>query len=108
MSRYVVLYHAQTSASEQMQQSEDEGQAEMQAWMDWAQNAGDALVDMGTPLGATAVVSADGRADEASTAVGYSILEADDLDVAAAMMQGHRHRRIGTIHIHETLVVPGM
>ncbi|GAA1964059.1 hypothetical protein GCM10009776_28550 [Microbacterium deminutum] len=91
-----------------MQQSEDEGQAEMQAWMDWAQGVGAALVDMGTPLGGSTVVSADGRADVASTAVGYSILEAHDLDAAAAMMEGHPHLGVGTIHIHETLAVPGM
>lgn len=108
LSRFIVLYHADTTASEQMQQSDDEGQAEMQAWMNWAQNVGPALVDMGAPLGDTAIVPREGAGPAASTAVGYSIVEAPDLNAAAALMEGHPHLRIGTIHILQALTVPGM
>ncbi|MDT0181465.1 hypothetical protein LG322_00190 [Microbacterium aerolatum] len=108
MSRFVVLDHAAISASEQMQKSEDAGQAEMQAWMAWAQKVGPALVDMGAPLGETATVPATGGGSTASTAVGYSILEAPDLSTAAALMEGHPHLRIGTIQIHQAIAVPGM
>lgn len=108
MSRFVVLDHAAISASEQMQKSEDAGQAEMQAWMAWAQKVGPALVDMCAPLGETATVPATGGGSTASTAVGYSILEAPDLSTAAALMEGHPHLRIGTIQIHQAIAVPGM
>ena len=103
-----MLYHAETTAAEQMQQSEEEGQAEMQAWMTWAQNVGPALIDFGAPLGSSTVVSADGVGTSTTTAAGYSIIEASDLDAASALMDGHPHLRIGTIQIHEVLAVPGM
>ena len=109
MARYIVLYHADVTATEQMQQSADDGAAEMQAWMEWAQRVGAALVDMGSPLGATTAETDEGSATVArSTAVGYSMLEAPDADAAAAMMAGHPHLRIGTIQLHQMLNIPGM
>ncbi|BDZ53485.1 YciI family protein [Agromyces marinus] len=105
MTTYLVLYHADVSAEEQMQQSESEGQAAMQAWMAWAGQAGDALVDFGTPLGAARHVGAEGTA---STIAGFSIIEAPDADAAAALMDGHPHLELGTIEILEQLSVPGM
>lgn len=49
-----------------------------------------------------------GAGPAASTAVGYSIVEAPDLNAAAALMEGHPHLRIGTIHLHQVLAIPGM
>lgn len=108
MAKYLVVYHADVSAEEQMQQSEDQGQAEMQEWMAWAGKAGDALLDMGSPLGTARSVSSAGASTSSSTAVGYSIVEAADADAAAALMGGHPHLKIGTIEVLETIPVPGM
>ena len=50
-------------------------------------------------------------ADTAATVGGYSIIQADDLDAAVALMEGHPHFMSGegaTIRIHETLDLPGM
>ena len=52
MTKYLVLYNAPTSAADQMAQaSPEEAQAGMDAWMAWAKEAGDAVVDLGMPLG---------------------------------------------------------
>ena len=108
MTRYLVLYHSDVSAEEQMQQSEAEGQASMQAWMDWAGRTGPALTDFGTPLGNPRRVGPDGASAATTTIAGYSIVEAADADAAAALMVGHPHLEIGTIEVLEGIELPGM
>lgn len=108
MTKYLVLYRADVSAEEQMQQSEEEGQAETQEWMAWAGKTGEALLDFGSPLGNARVVTASGASASSSSAAGYSIIEADDADAAAALMDGHPHLKIGTIEILETIEISGM
>lgn len=108
MAKYLVLYHADVGAEEQMQQSEEAGQAGMQAWMDWAGRTGPALLDFGTPLGQARAVTSDGTSTPTTTVAGYSIVEAPDADAAAALMEGHPHLEVDTIRLHEALEVPGI
>ena len=105
MTKYLVLYRAKATAAEQMSQN-DPGQAEagMKAWMDWAQQAGDAVVDLGSPL-----VVVDPGGDEGDPIGGYSILEAESADGLAALLRDHPHTTWGgTIETLEMLAVPGM
>lgn len=108
MAKYLVLYHADTSAQDQMQQSDEEAQAEMQAWGVWAGKVGDALLELGSPLGEARSVSSAGVSMASSTAAGYSIVEAADADAAAALMVGHPHLKTGTIEVLETIDLPEM
>ena len=105
MTKYMVLYRAKVSAAEQMSQSSPEqAQASMQAWMEWAQKAGDAVVDLGSPLG---VVEPGG--DEGDPIGGYSILQADSPAALASVLDGHPHTTWGgTIETLEMLSMPGM
>lgn len=105
MAKYLVLYRAKASAAEQMSQSSPEqAQAGMKAWMEWAQKAGDAVVDLGSPLG---VVEPGG--DEGDPIGGYSILQADSPEALAAVLDGHPHTMWGgTIQTLEMLSMPGM
>jgi len=105
MTKYLILYRAGNSAAEQMA-GNDPGAAAaaMQAWMDWAAKAGDALVDLGSP---TQTVQ---NADPGATSFigGYSILQADDLDGLNAALEGHPHLAWGgTIEVLELLAMPG-
>jgi hypothetical protein len=105
MNRYLVLYRAKMSAAEQMSQN-DPAQAEagMRAWMDWAHRAGDAVVDLGSPL---SVVDPGG--DEGDPVAGYSILQADSADQLATLLRDHPHTSWGgTIETLEMLTMPGM
>jgi hypothetical protein len=105
MTKYLVLYRAKMSAAEQMSQS-DPGQAEagMKAWMEWAQKAGDAVVDLGSPLGVV-----DPGGDEGDPIAGYSILQAESADALAAVLRDHPHASWGdTIETLEMLAIPGM
>lgn len=108
MAKYLVLFHADVSAEQQMQQSDEDREAEMQAWWAWAAQAGDALLDMGTPLGSARSVSSAGAVASPSTADGYSMIEASDADAAVALMNGHPHLKTGTIEVLETIQLPDM
>ena len=51
MKKYLVLYRSTMRAADIMaSHTPEQGKAEMAAWMEWAQRAGSAIVDLGTPL----------------------------------------------------------
>ena len=105
MAKYLVLYRAKTTAAEQMAAgTPEQAQAGMDAWMAWAQRAGDAVVDLGAPL--TVVEPAGDAADPIG---GYSVLQADDAAALEKVLDGHPHTATGgTIQILEFLPMPGM
>jgi hypothetical protein len=105
MTKYLVLYRSTTTAAEQMSgTSAEQAQAGMDAWMTWAQKAGDAIVDLGSPLG---VVEAGG--DSGDPVGGFSILQAESDDALRGVLDGHPHAAMGgTIEILEFLPMPGM
>ena len=105
MTKYLVLYRSGMTASEQMAASTPEqAQAGIDAWMAWAAQAGDAIVDLGSP---TSVVDPGG--DSGDPIGGYSILQADSHDALARVLDGHPHKATGgTIETLELLSMPGM
>ena len=105
MTKYVVLYRSGMTASEQMSSgTPDQAQAGMDAWMAWAGQAGDAIVDLGSP---TSVVDPGG--DSGDPIGGYSIMQADSPDALAALLDSHPHKTMGgTIETLECLSMPGM
>ncbi len=112
MGKYVVIYHADANSVAAMQAMAPEQMQEgMKAWMNWGEGIGDALVDFGTPLAGGMKVSASGSAPSDKEVNGYSILEAESMDAAVAMLQGHPHLAMGAgcdIEVHEALPTPGM
>ena len=107
MTKFLVLYHAGASAREQMASSTPEqAKAGMDAWMTWARNAGDAVVDLGAPLG-EGVAIGGGAGDGAA---GFSILEAESQDAVQQLLRGHPHLHMpgGSITVQEFLSPPGM
>ncbi len=109
MTRYMILYRAPVSAREQMAGgTPEQAQAGMEAWMQWAQKAGPAIVDMGAPL---AEVSEAGTPVPAAGNIigGYSILDAESPAALSDVLAGHPHLESGgTIEVHEMLPTPGM
>jgi hypothetical protein len=105
MTKFLVLYRATSTAAEQMAAgTPEQAQAGMDAWMAWAQRAGDAVVDLGAPL---AVVEAGG--DAGDPIGGYSVLQAEDAEALVKVLDGHPHAAMGgTIEILEFLPMPGM
>jgi hypothetical protein len=111
MPNYVVLYNAPVSASDQMETNDPEmAAAAMQAWNDWSAKVGAGMVDLGTPLGNGRRVTTEGSGVADTEVAGYSILKADDIDSAIALLEGHPHLQMpgASIEVHETLEIPGM
>ena len=113
MKNFIVLYHAPADAMAQMAQSTPEDQAKgMEAWMSWAQKTGANLVDMGAPLANGTQVTASGSGSSNKNVSGYSIVQAEDMESAKALFEGHPHisgwSPEATIEIHETVQMPGM
>ena len=103
MTKYLALYRSGMTASEQMASSTPEqAQAGMDAWMAWAGQAGDAVVDLGSP---TSVVDPGG--DSGDPIGGYSILQAESHDALAALLDSHPHKMTGgTTETLELLSMP--
>ena len=92
MQKYVVMYRAPMTAMEQMQgMAQEDMQKEMKLWMDWASACGDSIVDMGAPLtGGLRLTESDSSPTD-SKAIAYSVLQADNIEEAQALLKGHPH-----------------
>ena len=92
MSKFIVVYHARAPYMQMMQEkgaSQEDMQAEMQAWMEWAGRCGQGLAEMGGPMVGSLKLTSEGSSPSDRGVVGYSILEAADMDAAQAMLEGH-------------------
>lgn len=109
MPKYLVLYRADAAATAQMADSTPEqAQEGMAAWMQWAGKAGDALVDLGSPLTRTATVG-DAAAGDLPIG-GFSILDAATGDDVTKLLAGHPHFHTPgktAIEVLEFLPIPG-
>ena len=111
MKKFMVLYVAPQSAQAQMAESSPEAAQEgMKAWLEWADRAGDGIVDMGTPLGAGKEITTSETSDTETNVAGYGILQAEDLGGAQALLEGHPHLMMpgASIQVYESLDLPGM
>jgi hypothetical protein len=79
--------------------------------MVWAGKCGDALLDLGSPVGGATTVTANSVSPGDSQVSGFSVLEADSMDDAVALVQGHPHFMTPgepSILVLEYLPMPGM
>jgi hypothetical protein len=111
MKRFIVLYQAPVSAMEQMANATPEqSKAGMEMWMTWAKKAGNAVVDLGMPLGNGKHVKKGAVSASTSQVAGYSILQGETIDDITKLLEGHPHLMMPgfTIEILEALPMPGM
>jgi hypothetical protein len=83
MSKFIYLYRG--PASDLTAEQGAERMAEFAAWME---KVGPALVDAGSPFGASASVRDDGTEGTAGDLIGYTIVEAEDLTAAKEFTEG--------------------
>jgi hypothetical protein len=110
VKRFMVVYNSSISAMEQMAGSTPEQRQEgMEAWMAWGQKAGDAIVDFGAPIQASARITPNGVGAGDSQASGYSILQGNSADEINALIENHPHLKMpgASIDVLELLPVPG-
>ena len=93
MNKYLVIYYAPAEAMATMATAiPEEKEAGMGAWMAWKEQAGDAVVDFGSPLMMNQVCGKDGNFEQSNTEVtGYSIMQGESIDAVKALLSNHPH-----------------
>ncbi len=113
MSTFIVMYHARAPYMQMMQEmgaTQEDMQAQMQAWMKWAGRCGAGLPEMGGPMVGSLKLTNEGSAASDKNVVGYSVLEAEDMAAAQAMLEGHPHFGLDPscqIEVHQVMDMPG-
>lgn len=110
MAQYMIVYKG--DATDMSEMTQDEMQAVMAKWAEWMQGVGSALADLGTPFGPSSSIVDDGSAGTAVSLTGYSIVEADNMDGARALVDSHPFLSEGkgdyAIDLYEMMPVPTM
>ena len=110
MKKFIVIYNAPASWTELMPDASPEDMKKgMESWMVWAKKCGSGLVDMGTPLGGGQKVTQSGSSPSGNNVVGYSILQAENMEAAKALLKGHPHLDWASgceIEVHESMPMP--
>lgn len=84
--------------------------AGIEAWGKWVEANRAAIVEVGTPLGRTKRVFAQGTADTRNDLVAYTIIRAESHAEAASLFERHPHFTIfpgDAVEIMECLPMPG-
>ena len=108
MAKYIMVYKGE--ATDMADMTPEQGAEIMAKWGTWMETVGSGLVDIGAPFGPGTSLVDDGTTAAAAPATGYSIVEADSLDAAKALGDGHPYLSEGNgnyaIDIYELMPVP--
>lgn len=79
MPKFMIAYHGGNKPA-----SEEEGMEQMNKWKDWINSLGQTIVNPGTPLPASKIVTASGVEDDndPNSMKGYAVIQADSLEAA--------------------------
>ena len=93
MTKFVVQYYSPAEAMAKMATATEEEKMEgMKPWMAWNEKYKDNILDLGAPMMGVARIESDGSQTQAvGAATGFTIIQAENLDEAKAMMDGHPH-----------------
>lgn len=95
MTKFLVHYYAPADKMAKKKDCSDAEQAEMmKAWMAWKDDCGDQMVCLGAPLqkGESVTECDKNCKSECSMCLcGFSIVQADDMEGAKALFDGHPH-----------------
>lgn len=88
MPNYMLMYHGGKAP-----ESPEEGQEHMAEWETWADGLASSLVNRGNPLGNSKSVNSSGVTDGGGVEpmIGYSILKAENIEVAVKLVEGSPH-----------------
>lgn len=94
MKKFLVLYYAPAEEAMKMMATAtpEQKEAGMKPWMDWMAKCGPALVEGGAPTMPGQVIGAHGGWGASGSDVGgYSVLQADTIEEAKKLLEGHPH-----------------
>lgn len=101
---------AQWKAMDEKTRKEKENVA-MTAWVKWAKENGNSIVDHGAPLGKTKRIEAKGISDTKNEIAAYTIVQAESHEAAAKLFVNHPHFMIfpgDAVEVMECLPMPNM
>lgn len=108
MSKYMMVYRGEATPMEDM--TPEQGAEVLAKWNAWMDKVGPALADVGSPFGPSTSMVDDGTEGTAHSLTGYSIVEADSIDAAKGLADGHPYLSEGkgdyAIDIFELMSVP--
>jgi len=108
MAKFMFVYKGQ--ATDMSEMSEEQAKGVMDAWKQWMESVGGALVEVGQPMANSLSLVDDGSEGTAAELNGYSILEAETLAGAKSLANGHPFLSEGkgnySIDIFELMPVP--
>jgi len=100
MSNFVFVYHATN-----MPQNPEDGAKEMEKWNAWVKDLGDAMINPGTPMGNSQMVSSTGVNEAGGPApiMGFSIIKADNMDAALEIAKSCPFLVFGTVQVAQEM-----
>jgi hypothetical protein len=104
MSQYIIVYLGGNQPS-----SPEEGKQNMSKYMDWLSSLGNSVVSPANPLKNTSTVNPDGTITTGGTTTmsGYTIIEADSMDLALSMAKACPFLDIGgSLEVSELIEMP--
>ncbi|MES9971354.1 MAG: hypothetical protein ABW092_15075 [Candidatus Thiodiazotropha sp.] len=104
MPEFLFTYHGG-----KLPETPEEGAEGMAKWQAWAKTLGAALINPGTPVGITKVLTLDGITEEPSVnpILGFSILEADSMQAALELLKTCPHLAYGgTLEVSQMMQMP--
>ena len=108
MARFILVYKGE--ATDMSDMTEAQAGEVTAKWGVWMQKVGPALSDIGAPFGPGTSQVDDGTTGAAASLTGYSIVEADSMEGALALADGHPYLSEGNgnfaIDIYELLPLP--
>jgi hypothetical protein len=108
MAKYIFVYKGPATDMENM--PEEQVKAVMDAWNQWIQKVGTSLVDVGQPMAHGKSLVDDGSEGTPALLNGYSVIEADDMESAKNLADGHPFLSEGkgnfSIDIFELMPLP--
>lgn len=99
MPKFVIAYLSGDASAKPQN-----GAADRAKWKAWLGDLGNAVINPGTPLGRSRLVSSGGVTDaRANSLTGFSVVAADDMNAALAMAQRCPYLDYGTIEVAEMM-----
>jgi hypothetical protein len=79
MPNFMIAYHGGSKPG-----SKEEGQARMERWKNWIEGLGESMVNPGTPLPASKIITPAGVEDDndSNSMNGFAIIKADNIEAA--------------------------
>ena len=104
MTNFMIAYHGGDQPS-----SKEEGMAQMNTWKAWVDGLGDTIVNPGTPLPASKIITSTGVGDDTdpNSMKGFAVVKAASMEAAIAIAQSDPFLdNGGTIRVYQMMEMP--